>query len=134
MDLPFHLRLNPPAPTLLGREVIAFDLEARTVRLRFFARPEFANRHASVHGGIVSAMLDSATSCALMAILPEDRMSLTKRLESDFLKPAPLGELFGEGRIVELTDREAISEGHLEAPDGTIVAIGRAVLRIRPRP
>lgn len=133
MDVPFHLRLTPPAPTLLGREVISWNLEARSVRLRFFAQPEFANRHGSVHGGLVAAMLDSATSCALMAILPEDQLSLTMRLQSDFLKPAPLGELYGVGRVVELSEREAVSEGHLEAPDGTIVATGRAVLQIRSR-
>lgn len=132
-ELPFHLTFTPPAPTLLGRELVSLDLERGSVRLRFFARPEFANRHGTVHGGFVAAMLDSATSTPVLATLPESLTSVTVRLETDFLKPAPLGELFAEGRIVERTEREAIAEGRLESPDGTVVAQARARIRIVSR-
>ena len=132
-ELPYHLTFTPPAPSLLGRELVSLDPETHVVRLRFMARPEFANRHGAVHGGFIAAMLDSATSTPVLASLPETLTSVTMRLETDFLKPAPLGELFAEGRILERTDREAISEGRLEAPDGTIVAIARARIRILER-
>ena len=132
-ELPYHLTFTPPAPTLLGRELVWLDPENHAVRLRLMARPEFANRHGTVHGGFIAAMLDSATSTPVLASLPETLTSVTMRLETDFLKPAQLGELFAEGRIVERNDREAVSEGRLEAPDGTVVAVARARIRILER-
>jgi acyl-coenzyme A thioesterase PaaI-like protein len=54
-----------PVAKLLGREILAIDQDG-TVHLRFCARPEFANRHGSVQGGLVSAMLDSSLSAALL--------------------------------------------------------------------
>ena len=132
-DWPFHLRETPPAPTLLGRVMLSADPVAGEARMRFFARPEFANRHGSVQGGFISAMLDSATSVAVLATLPEELTSVTLSLETRFLKPAPLGELFARGRMLEKSDREALSEGRLEGADGTVYATARARLRIRPR-
>ena len=131
-NLPFHLRFTPPAPTLLGRELLAVDV-AGEARMRFFAKPEFANRHGSVQGGFVSAMLDSATSVAVLATLPEDMTSVTMSLETKFLKPTPLGELVAVGRMVERSEREAVAEGRLEGADGIVFATARAVLRIRER-
>ncbi len=133
MALPYHLESTPPAPTLLGREIIAVDAAKGEVRMSFLAKPEFANRHGSVQGGFISAMLDSATSVAVLATLPENLTSVTMRLETDFLKPAPIGPLFATGRTIERTEREAVSEGTLEGPDGTLYARATARLRIRPR-
>jgi uncharacterized protein (TIGR00369 family) len=128
-----HLSFTPPAPTLLGRKLLEIDTEAGLARMRFFARPEFTNRHGSVQGGFVSAMLDSATSVALLATLPEHLTSVTMKLETTFLRPTPIGELFAEARVLERTDREAVTSGELKGADGALYATARAVLRIRPK-
>ena len=124
-----HLDQLPPAALLLGREVLRID-ENGTAHLRFFARPEFANRHGTVQGGLVSAMLDSATMTPLLAQLADDKIALTAKLECEFLKPTPLGALHAKAWIVSQDARGAVTRGELSAPDGTVCVVATAHLRI----
>ena len=128
-----HLALTPPAATMLGRQIVRVDADTGVVELAFFAKPEFANRHGSVQGGLVSAMLDSATSAALLAQLPPELTSVTVELTTAFVKPAPLGPLTAKAWVVSRHDRDAETRGELYAPDGVMVAHASAKLRIRRR-
>jgi uncharacterized protein (TIGR00369 family) len=121
-----------PVAKLLGREVLAIDADG-TLHLRFRAQPEFANRHGSVQGGLISAMLDSSLSATLLAQLPEELTSMTVRLETEFLRPAPLTVLEAKAWLMSRDERSATTRGELRAPDGTLVAIATAHLRILPR-
>ncbi len=116
---------------MLGRSISR--IEDGVVHLSFFAKPEFANRHGTVQGGIVSAMLDSATSAALLATLPPDLTSVTVELTTRFLKPAPLGPLAAKAWVISREDRDAETAGELYTPDGLLVANATARLRIRRR-
>lgn len=127
-----HLQQLPPAAQLLGREVLRID-EDGTAHLRFFARPEFANRHGTVQGGLVSAMLDSATMTPLLAQLPDDRVALTVKLETEFLRPAPLTELHAKAWLMTRDERVATTRGELSDLNGTVVATATAHIRIVPR-
>jgi uncharacterized protein (TIGR00369 family) len=126
-----HLALQTPVAKLLGREILAID-EDGTVHVRFLARPEFANRHGSVQGGLVSAMLDSSLSAALLAQLPAELTSMTVKLETEFLRPAPLTFLEAKAWLMSRDERSATARGELRAPDGTLVATATAQLRILP--
>lgn len=126
------LDLLTPVARLLGREILRID-EDGTLHARFLARPEFANRHGTVQGGIVSAMLDSAVSAVLLAQLPDDLTSMTVRLETEFLRPAPLSVLHAKAWLMTRDERSATTRGELSAPDGTMVAAATAHLRILPR-
>lgn len=108
----------PPGAKLVGRKVLEVDSATGVVRLAFLARPEFANRHGTVSGGFLAAMLDSATAAPILAFLAEDQTVVTTDLHVSFKRPAPLGELFGTGRVVEQDDREIHSEGELSDPEG----------------
>jgi uncharacterized protein (TIGR00369 family) len=126
------LDLLTPVARLLGREILRID-EDGTLHARFLARPEFANRHGTVQGGMVSAMLDSAVSAVLLARLPDDLTSMTVRLETEFLRPAPLSVLHAKAWLMTRDERSATTRGELSAPDGTMVAAATAHLRILPR-
>ena len=128
-----HLDETPPAALLLGREVLGAD-EDGALRIRYTARPEFLNRHGTVQGGFLSAMLDSATSAVMLAVLPPDRTSVTMSLETTFLKPARLGSFTATARIVSREERDAWSEAELADADGVVVAKAKAKLRILARP
>ncbi len=95
-----HLTEVPPAALLLGREIISTDSLSGEVRLKFTARAEFANRHGTVQGGILAAMLDSVAGNAVMAKLPSHLTALTTRLDTRFLKPAGLGPITATARLV----------------------------------
>ena len=131
-DKPGHMDIVPPVARLLGREIIRTDADG-TIHVKFLARPEFANRHGSVQGGLVSAMLDSATSAVLLRQLPPELTSVTARLETDFLKPAPVTELFAKAWVVSRDERGAVTRGELSDANGNVVATATAHLRIRKR-
>jgi uncharacterized protein (TIGR00369 family) len=96
-----HLKEVSPAAVLLGREIVSVDTESGEVRLRFLADRQFANRHGTVQGGMLAAMLDSATGNAVIANLPSDRTAVTTRLDTTFVKPAALGPLTATARLVK---------------------------------
>jgi len=128
-----HLKEIPPAAQLLGREIVSVDAASGEVKLRFTARQEFANRHGTVQGGMLAAMLDSATGNAVMVGLPSHLTAVTTRLDTQFLKPAGLGEIVATARVVHRDDRSAEVIAELADSGGQIVATGRAELRIRAR-
>jgi uncharacterized protein (TIGR00369 family) len=128
-----HLKEIPPAAHLLGREIVSVDPDSGEVQLRFSASKEFANRHGTVQGGMLAAMLDSATGNAVMARLPSDLTALTTRLDTQFLRPAVLGVIVATARIVRQDDRSAEATAELVDSDGKIVATARAELRVRER-
>ena len=124
-----------PAAKLLGRRTVDVDAATGVVRSSFFAPPEFANRHGSVHGGFLAAMLDSAASMAIVGTLAPDMTMVTARLDTEFLKPAPLGPLEARAHIVARDDRNVRIEAEIMSPAGVVVARAQAVMRvIRRRP
>ncbi len=119
-----------PAAQLLGREVVSVDDETGQVTLRFVAKPEFANRHGTVQGGFLAAMLDSATGIAVMLSLPPDMTAVTTRLDVSYLKPAGIGPLRATSHILERDERNAEVAAQLTNEDGLVLATAKAELRI----
>jgi uncharacterized protein (TIGR00369 family) len=117
-----HLKEVSPATVLLGREIVSVDIESGEVQLRFLADRQFANRHGTVQGGMLAAMLDSATANAVIANLPSDRTAVTTRLDTTFVRPAALGPLTATARIVKLDARSAEAEAELVDGSGRVVA------------
>ena len=128
-----HLKEMSPAAVLLGREIISVDAGSGEVQLRFLADRQFANRHGTIQGGMLAAMLDSATGNAVMASLPSDRTAVTTRLDTTFVRPAALGPLTAIARLLRHDDQSALAEARLLDGSGQIVAHARAELRVRDR-
>jgi uncharacterized protein (TIGR00369 family) len=124
---------HTPAARLLGREVLSSNAETGEVTLRFVAKPEFANRHGTVQGGFLAAMLDSATGMAVMLSLPPDKTAVTTRLDVTYLKPASIGPLRAASRVIQRDARKADVEARLMDDAGLVLATAKAELRIIPR-
>jgi uncharacterized protein (TIGR00369 family) len=127
---PAHLDQLTPGAALLGREWLGFDADGKTALIRFQVRPDFANRHGTVLGGFLAAMLDSATGLALLAGLPADLTAVTTHLDTEFVKPAPIGTLLAKARVASRQDRDAVVEAEIFDPEGNLVARATAKLRI----
>jgi uncharacterized protein (TIGR00369 family) len=131
--IPARLLEVTPGAATLGREWVTFDPATGSATLRFLAKAEFANRHGTVQGGFLAAMLDSATGITLLATLPQELTAVTISLETRYEKPASTGVLTVEARVLEKDDRDATVEAEVLSPDRVVVARGRAKLRIRKR-
>ena len=123
---------KPPAAELLGWHLLDFDREAGWARVGFTGRPEFANPRGHVQGGCLAAMLDEAMGSALIIATDAASLSTTISMTTDFIRPAPLGILHGEGRVTSLGRTVAFLEGRLSTPDGRLVARATASCKLVP--
>lgn len=119
----------PPGAQLLGREWLGFDEGGRAL-IRFQAQPAFTNRHGTIQGGFLAAMLDSATGICALAALSPDLTVVTRSLDTRFLKPAAVGAITARARVVERTDRDMVVQAELVDANGITVADATARLRI----
>ena len=118
-----------PAAELLGREVLEIDLKERVARVAYLAREAFANRHGTVQGGFLAAMLDSACGIVVTADLPEGMTAVTRRLDTSFIRPARIGRLIVEAKVIRREGRAAEVEAQLMDEAGVVLAKARAELR-----
>ena len=122
--------LVPPGARLLGREWLGFDETGEVGLVGFEALSSFTNRHGTIQGGFLAAMLDSATGVHALAALPSNRTAVTISLSTRFLKPASVGKFTAKTHVVEQSEREIMVAAELVDSNGTTVAVADAQLRI----
>lgn len=59
------------------------------------------NPYGIVHGGAVSALIDTAMGAAVAPMLPEGARCATIEMQVRFLRPAGTGTLTGEARVIK---------------------------------
>jgi uncharacterized protein (TIGR00369 family) len=127
------LAFEPPAARLLSRDIVAVNTEEGGATVRYTARPEFLNRHGTVQGGFLAAMLDSATALGLFGVLPPELTAVTMNLNVTYLRPAKLGTFTAQSRLVSRDARHGEVSAELHDADGVVVASAIAKLRIVTR-
>ncbi|MGN6160296.1 MAG: PaaI family thioesterase [Marmoricola sp.] len=112
----------PPIMATLGIEGMKFDDGTATFELS----PEewHYNPIGSVHGGVLSTMLDSALACAVHTTLPAGTGYTSLDLAVRFTRAATTASttLRAEGHVVTRGRRTATAEGRITDPDGRIIA------------
>jgi acyl-CoA thioesterase len=119
----------------LGIEVV--DAKPGWVRLRVPIRDEIKNAAgAPVHGGVYSALVDTAVGGALSTLHEASAGGVgqtTLDLNVSFLSGASEGDIFAEGRILRRGRTVAFGEATISDRDGKVVAVGRATYMILSR-
>jgi uncharacterized protein (TIGR00369 family) len=82
------------------------------------------NPIGSVHGGVITAILDSAMGCTLQTLLPAGTGYTTLELKVNFLKAVNMksGVLKAVGRIINAGSRTALVEAQLVDDNGKLFA------------
>lgn len=103
------------APTFVSPGLVVFAYEPRE---------EHYNALGTVHGGIVTTILDTAMSCAVHSELDTGVAYATVELKTSFVRPVTLaaGPLRAEGRVVHHGSRIATAEAKLVDGVGTLYA------------
>src|SRR6266511_4715646 len=112
----------PPVAQLIGLEV---DQVSEGLVTFAFEPAEFHyNPLGTVHGGILTTVLDSAMGCAVHSRLRAGLSYTTLELKVNFLKPVRVttGRVRGEGKVVHLGGRVATAEAHLVDGEGALYA------------
>ncbi len=112
----------PPVAQLIGLEV---DQVSEGLVTFAFEPAEFHyNPLGTVHGGILTTVLDSAMGCAVHSRLRAGLSYTTLEVKVSFLRPVRVttGRIRGEGKVVHLGGRVATAEAHLVDRDGELYA------------
>ena len=90
------------------------------------------NMIGSVHGGIITTLMDNALGSAVQSVLAAGRVATTMDLHTRFHRPvtAATGKVFADARVVHAGRRTATSEAHLVDTNGTVYATGSSTLLI----
>jgi uncharacterized protein (TIGR00369 family) len=112
-----------------------FSLEtAERGRVVFAMMPEekLYNMIGSVHGGIITTLMDNALGSAVQSVLPAGRVATTMDLHTRFHRPvtAATGKVFADAHVVHAGRRTATSEAHLVDASGTVYATGTSTLMV----
>ena len=123
----------PPIARLLGFDHIEEVEEGRIVFLMDPAE-EHLNPLGTIHGGVLTTLLDSAMGCAVHTTLAAGALYTTLELKVNFLRPAfpGGGTLRAEGRVVHGGSTVALAEAQItDAQTGKLVAHGTSTCLIR---
>lgn len=100
-------------------------------KMRLLFRSDVMNPFGAVHGGSVSALIDSAAGSAIAAgTLPDDRIRGTIDMQVHFLERARGTFLLAEGRMVRAGKSVAVAQVGVRDDAGVLVAMGTATFRL----
>ena len=92
---------------------------------------EMANSAGFVHGGMISALADSAMGRSLRTIKPGVTRSMSFDLKLSFINAAKVGEtLRATGRVVHAGRRTAVTECRIQDPGGRLIATASGTFAI----
>lgn len=89
----------------------------------------------ALHGGVLSALLDTACGAAAFGAIPNGYRVSTIDLSIDYVRPAPLADLVGTAWVVRSGNRVVLAHGEIHSVnDPRALATGRAVYSVhQPR-
>ena len=112
----------PPAAALLG---LSLD-ELRRGRTVFsvVADELHENPMGTMHGGVVSTLVDTAMGCAVSSTLPADASFTTLELSTNFVRAITqsTGRVYAEGRVVHGGGRIVTTEARVYDDSGALYA------------
>ncbi|WP_329309767.1 PaaI family thioesterase [Streptomyces sp. NBC_01262] len=114
-----------PAPPIAATLGMTLE-EAEHGRVVFALIPgeEHYNPMGSVHGGVYATVLDSATGCAVMSVLPKGMGYTSLDLNVKFLRPitADTGKIRAVGTVLNSGRRTALAQAELFDPADRLLA------------
>lgn len=116
-----------PFPPLLHTLDFKVDKIEKGVAVFSFQPQEFHyNPIGTVHGGVISAILDSAMGCSIHSLLGAGTVYTTLELKVNFLKAITIksGELRAVGKVIHSGSRTALVEAQLIDQNDIIYAHG----------
>lgn len=114
----------PPPPIMATLGVTDFRPEAGRIVVEMPAAEFHYNPLGSVHGGVISMLLDTAAGCAVHSTLAVGETYTTLDLTVKFLRPVTVGSgvLTCEGTVIQRGRRTALAQAQLSDEAGRLVA------------
>ena len=114
----------PPPPVMHLIDMAGMEVEEGSVT--FYLEPQefHYNPLGSVHGGVLSTLLDTAAACSVHSTLPAGVGYTSMDLNVKFLRPVTIasGRLTCTGTVLQRGRRTALAEAKLLDAQGRLVA------------
>jgi len=114
----------PPAPIADTIGLTNFQVERGSVSVELTAQKRHYNPLGSVHGGVISTLLDTAAGCSVHTTLAAGEAYTSLDLTVKFLRPVTVesGTLRAVGKVLQRGRRTALAEAQLYDESGRLVA------------
>jgi uncharacterized protein (TIGR00369 family) len=114
----------PPPPVMRLLDASLLEVAEGRVVVEMAVREFHYNPLGSVHGGLLSTVLDTATGCTVHSTLPAGVGYTSLDLNVKFLRPATVdsGVLRCTGTMIQRGRRTALSEARLTDGAGRLIA------------
>lgn len=120
----------PPFNTYLGVHVDAMSESHAEAHLDL--APHHLNVRGVAHGGVVSALLDTALGAAVVGAIPKEWWCATTSLSVQFLEGAREGRITATGRVVRRGKRVAFASGEIRDERGGLIATAQGSWHLWP--
>jgi uncharacterized protein (TIGR00369 family) len=116
----------PLPPILKTLNALVGTVELGKVTFDFIPEEFHFNPLGTVHGGVISTILDSAMGCTLHSTLPKGTGYTTLELKVNFLRPITLKtkKLTCIGKVINAGSKTALTEAQLVDDEGKVYAHG----------
>jgi uncharacterized protein (TIGR00369 family) len=126
----------PPPPVM---HLLDFQIgDAADGKAVFHFEPQefHYNPLGTVHGGVITTLLDSSMGCSLHSLLPKGTGYTTLELKVNFLRPITMnsGKLECRGKVINLGGKTALTEAQIVDASGKIFAHGVSTCLLMPLP
>ena len=115
------MRTVSPAWRWLG--IVTVELGDGMAVVEMTPTEHMANHAGFVHGGMISALADSAMGRSVRTLVPGVARAMSFDLKLSFIAAARVGEaLRATGRVLHAGRRTVVAECRIEGPGGRLVA------------
>lgn len=106
-----------PATKLFGFEML--EVEEGSTLVQLYCRQDFINFGGVVHGGVITALADSAMGSSLATLMPDGTRQVSFDLKVTIVSAAQAGEtLRARGRVLHAGRRTAVCEADVRSAEG----------------
>jgi len=122
----------PEAPAVTALDIKFNALEFGKANFEFIAQDFHYNAVGTVHGGVITTILDTAMGCTLLSTLSDDLTFTTLELKINFIKAVTkhTGKTIAISKIIHAGRTTAIIEASLIDENGKIYAHGTSTCLI----
>ena len=115
------LQIPPPVFVEMGGEIVAWDMAAKSLAVRFPVQARFQNPMGYMQGGMIAAAVDNVVGPLSFMVAPP---SVTRSLTMEYLRPIPpsLAEFTVVARLVAAEGVELLFEAEVRRGPGTLLA------------
>ncbi|MEU5567025.1 PaaI family thioesterase [Micromonospora musae] len=124
----------PPPPVSRLLDISRMTVDEGLVTVELVPQEFHYNPLGSVHGGILSTLLDTAAGCAVHTTLPAGVAYTSLDLNVKFLRPATVdsGTLVCVGTVLQRGRRTALAEARITDADSRLIAHATSTCLIFP--